>query len=121
MNKCYINVNYCICLSIAVLLATAERVITDCVALQDEVNKYFFCFYLVVFLFGALTIALSFAASYFTSKIVQTAATVWGILGCPLGGIFVMGFFMPFCNSAVSAVRRRYPTMLVKKPRKCAS
>jgi len=55
-----------------------------------------------VFFFGTLALALSFVASYFTSKIIQAAATVWGVLGCPIGGIFVMGFFMPFCNSAVS-------------------
>jgi len=55
-----------------------------------------------VFFFGTLAIALSFVTSYFTSKIIQTAATVFGVLGCPIVGIFIMGFFMPFCNSAVS-------------------
>jgi hypothetical protein len=57
---------------------------------------------IVVVFFGALTIALSFAASYFTSKLVQATSTVWGVIGGPLAGIFIMGLFMPFCNSTVS-------------------
>jgi sodium-dependent multivitamin transporter 6/sodium-coupled monocarboxylate transporter 8/12 len=54
---------------------------------------------LVIF-FGLVTIGLSFLASSFTSKLVQATGTIWGVLGGPLGGIFVMGFFLPFCNSA---------------------
>jgi SSS family transporter len=54
---------------------------------------------LVIF-FGLATIGLSFLASSFTSKIIQATGTIWGVLGGPLGGIFIMGFFLPFCNSA---------------------
>lgn len=57
-----------------------------------------------VFCFGSLTIGLSFTASYFTPKLIQAAGTVWGVLGCPLGGVFIMGFFLPFCNSAVNRI-----------------
>jgi len=60
------------------------------------------CVRVEVFFFGTLAIALSFVTSYFTSKIIQAGATVFGVLGCPIVGIFIMGFFMPFCNSAVS-------------------
>lgn len=55
-----------------------------------------------VIFFGLVTIGLSFLASKFTSKLIQATGTIWGVLGGPLGGIFVMGFFMPFVNSAVS-------------------
>ena len=55
-----------------------------------------------VFFFGSLTIGLSFAASYITSKLIQTAGVVWGVLMSPFGGVFIMGFFIPFCNSAVT-------------------
>jgi hypothetical protein len=55
-----------------------------------------------VIFFGAITVALSFAASKFTSKLIQATATVWGVFGGPLAGIFVMGFFLPFCNSWVT-------------------
>jgi len=67
-----------------------------------------------VFFFGTLAIALSFMTSYFTSKIVQAAATIFGVLGCPIVGIFIMGFFMPFCNSAVSSPIYRTQTLEVK-------
>jgi len=53
----------------------------------------------IVIFFGAATIGLSFVASSFTSKIVQASNVVWGVIGGPLAGIFIMGFLMPFCNS----------------------
>jgi len=52
-----------------------------------------------VIIFGALTVGLSFAADKFTSKLIQAAGTIWGVFGGPLAGIFIMGFFFPFCNS----------------------
>jgi hypothetical protein len=55
----------------------------------------------VVMFFGLLTIGLSFLASKFTDKLIQATGTIWGVIGGPLAGIFVMGFFLPFCNSAV--------------------
>jgi hypothetical protein len=58
-------------------------------------------FYVTVIFFGILTIGLSFLASKFTDQLVQATGTIWGVIGGPLAGIFVMGFFLPFCNSAV--------------------
>ena len=55
-----------------------------------------------VIVFGALTIGLSFLAEKFTDKVIQATQTIWGVIGGPLAGIFIMGFYMPFCNSAVS-------------------
>ena len=55
-------------------------------------------------IFGILTMGLSFAADKFTSKIVQATSTIWGAMGGPLAGIFVMGFLMPFVNSKVSNI-----------------
>jgi SSS family transporter len=54
----------------------------------------------IVIFFGAVTIGLSFVASYFTDKVIQATSTIWGVIGGPLAGIFIMGFFVPFGNSA---------------------
>jgi len=59
--------------------------------------------FLSVIFFGALTIGLSFLASLFTAQLVQATNTIWGVLGGPLSGIFIMGFLLPFCNSWVKA------------------
>jgi hypothetical protein len=53
----------------------------------------------VVLFFGCATIALSFAADSFTTKLVQATNTIWGVIGGPLASIFIMGFFFPFYNS----------------------
>ena len=62
-----------------------------------------------VIVFGLATIGLSFLASVFSSVLVQATSTIWGVLGGPLAGIFIMGFFIPFANSAVS---QQYVSML---------
>ena len=54
--------------------------------------------------FGVLTIGLSFVASFVTSKLIQTAGLVFGVLGSPLGGVFIMGLYVPFCNSPVRTI-----------------
>lgn len=57
-----------------------------------------------VIFFGLLTIGLTYAADKFTSKLVQATGTIWGVIDGPLAGIFIAGFFIPFCNSAVRQV-----------------
>lgn len=54
-----------------------------------------------VIFFGLLTIGLSYAADKFTSKLSQATGTIWGVIDGPLAGIFIAGFFIPFCNAAV--------------------
>jgi len=49
-----------------------------------------------------LTVGLSFGADRFTDKLVQATGTIWGVLGGPLAGIFILGFLLPCANSWVS-------------------
>jgi hypothetical protein len=55
-----------------------------------------------VAVFGLLTIGLSCIASVFTKQLIQASSTIWGVIDGPVAGIFIMGFFLPFVNSAVS-------------------
>lgn len=58
----------------------------------------------IVVFFGALTVGLSFAADKFSDKLVQATGTIWGVLGGPLGGMFLLGFLVPCSNSAGAIV-----------------
>jgi hypothetical protein len=53
------------------------------------------------FIFGVLTIGLSFAAEYMGDKLLEMTLSVWSIFGGPLAGVFIMGFFFPWVNTAV--------------------
>ncbi|ELT92689.1 hypothetical protein CAPTEDRAFT_200791, partial [Capitella teleta] len=52
------------------------------------------------FIFGVLTIGLSFAAEYMGDKLLEMTLSVWSIFGGPLAGVFIMGFFFPWVNTA---------------------
>lgn len=88
--------------SIATFLFFRPSNHVDCSSVH-QMRHPIYCFSNVpVIVFGAITIGLSFVASSFTSKIVQATSTIWGVIGGPLAGVFIMGFYMPFCNSTVS-------------------
>ncbi|ELT93297.1 hypothetical protein CAPTEDRAFT_112752 [Capitella teleta] len=50
--------------------------------------------------FGLITIGLSFAAEHMAEKLIEATAMIWSIVGGPLAGVFMMGFFFPWANSA---------------------
>ncbi|ELT90750.1 hypothetical protein CAPTEDRAFT_72174, partial [Capitella teleta] len=52
------------------------------------------------FMFGAITIGISFAAQYMGDKLIEMTISVWSIFGGPVAGVFIMGFFFPWVNSA---------------------
>ncbi|ELT88049.1 hypothetical protein CAPTEDRAFT_209167, partial [Capitella teleta] len=52
------------------------------------------------FIFGTITIGISFAAEYMGDKLLEMALSVWSIFGGPVAGVFIMGFFFPWVNSA---------------------
>ncbi|ELT90749.1 hypothetical protein CAPTEDRAFT_112111 [Capitella teleta] len=52
------------------------------------------------FLFGAITIGLSFAAEYMADRLIEATGMIWSLVGGPLAGVFIMGFFFPWVNSA---------------------
>lgn len=87
-----------------------EDIITPLVALgtkkpiKDSIRKKIAI--AIVIFFGLLTIALSFVADKFTSKLVQATGTIWGVIDGPLAGAFIAGFFIPFCNAtgAISGI-----------------
>ncbi|ELT99562.1 hypothetical protein CAPTEDRAFT_111005 [Capitella teleta] len=50
--------------------------------------------------FGAIAIGLSFAAEFMADKLIEATVIMWTIVGGPLAGVFIMGFFFPWVNSA---------------------
>ncbi|ELT99564.1 hypothetical protein CAPTEDRAFT_23564, partial [Capitella teleta] len=50
--------------------------------------------------FGAIAIGLSFAAEFMAEKLIEAPVIVWTTVGGPLAGVFIMGFFFPWVNSA---------------------
>ena len=59
-------------------------------------------FIISAFVFGLLSIALSYIAAYLGPRIIQIPIAIWGMVGGPLIGVFIMGMFFPCCNSWAS-------------------
>jgi len=68
---------------------------------QVRTTNHFVVFNCAVAFFGLLTIGIACLASKFTTQLVQASTTIWGVIDGPVAGMFIMGFFMPFSNSAV--------------------
>ncbi len=56
---------------------------------------------LSAFLFGLLSIGLSYLAPYMGSRLIQISLSIFGTAGGPLMGLFALGIFFPFANSWV--------------------
>ena len=52
--------------------------------------------------FGLLTIGLSYIAPFMGEALAQIPLTIWGVVGAPLFGMFVLAIFFPCANAIVS-------------------
>ena len=52
--------------------------------------------------FGLMTIALSYVAPLLGDELIQIPTTIWGVVGAPLLGLFVLAMFFPCANASVN-------------------
>ena len=66
-----------------------------------------------------LTVALAYVVPEMGDELIELPTTIWGVIGGPLFGVFVLAIFVPFSNAAVKSQADN--TVLIMYPRKCDS
>lgn len=63
--------------------------------------KRVYCMKIIVLVYGTICIILSFLAKYLGS-LLQSALTIFGVIGGPVMGVFTLGIFLPHIDQTVS-------------------
>lgn len=69
---------------------------------------------MLVLVFGSLCIVLSFLVKYI-GAVLQSALTIFGVIGGPVSAVFTLGIFLPFVNQKVINYNDCSDLLLIEK------